>query len=89
MGRPGHETRGRLAALADAWAWAQWFEWVGCTRGGNAWPTDGWMPGLGAQVLDGQMLELWEERAKEVQANGWHWEYQFIDLQVSTVQYYA
>jgi len=48
----------------------------------------GWL-GVGAQVLDGQMLELWDERAKEVQANGWHWEYQFIDLQVSTVLYCA
>lgn len=31
------------------------------------------------------MLDLWEDRAKEVQANGWHWEYQFIDLQVSSL----
>lgn len=35
------------------------------------------------QVLGGQMLDLWEERAREVQANGWYWEYTFISLDVS------
>lgn len=37
------------------------------------------------QVLDGQMLELWEDRAKEVQANGWYWEYDFMNLNVESV----
>ncbi|CAI5990221.1 unnamed protein product [Closterium sp. NIES-64] len=32
------------------------------------------------EILEGPMLELWRNRAKEVENNGWFWEYSFLSL---------
>ncbi|CAI7903586.1 unnamed protein product, partial [Closterium sp. NIES-54] len=34
------------------------------------------------EILEGPMLELWRNRAKEVENNGWFWEYSFLSLNV-------
>ncbi|GJP31749.1 hypothetical protein CLOM_g14818 [Closterium sp. NIES-68] len=34
------------------------------------------------EILEGPMLELWRNRAKEVEGNGWFWEYSFLSLNV-------
>ena len=38
-----------------------------------------------AQVLEGNMLRQWKERAHSVQTDGWHWEYSLLDLAVDKV----
>eukprot|EP00210_Caulerpa_lentillifera_P003553 g3389.t1 len=38
-----------------------------------------------AEVLQGNMLKQWKERAQSVQQDGWHWEYTLLDLAVDTV----
>ena len=37
------------------------------------------------EVLDGQMLQSWTERAQEVHQNGWYWEYELTDLTIESV----
>lgn len=37
------------------------------------------------KVLDGQMLKSWSERAKDVQKNGWYWEYKLTNLNIDSV----
>lgn len=38
-----------------------------------------------SEVLDGQMLKSWNERAKDVQKNGWYWEYKLTNLSIDSV----
>ncbi|CAI5495480.1 unnamed protein product [Closterium sp. Naga37s-1] len=38
-----------------------------------------WVDRLG-EILEGPMLELWRNRAKEVENNGWFWVYSFLSL---------
>lgn len=38
-----------------------------------------------AEVLQGNMLKQWKQRARTVQQDGWHWEYKLLDLTVDTV----
>lgn len=38
-----------------------------------------------SEVLDGQMLKSWSERAKDVQKNGWYWEYKLTNLNIDSV----
>lgn len=37
------------------------------------------------EVLDGQMLQSWSERARDVRKNGWFWEYRLTDLNIDSV----
>jgi len=38
-----------------------------------------------AEVLEGNMLKQWKQRAHTVQTDGWHWEYTLQDLTVDKV----
>eukprot|EP00250_Pteridium_aquilinum_P019108 c24299_g1_i1 orf=67-2571(+) len=38
-----------------------------------------------SEVLDGAMLQSWIERAKDVQKNGWYWEYKLTNLNIDSV----
>lgn len=38
-----------------------------------------------ADVLEGNMLKQWKQRAQTVKTDGWHWEYQLLDLSVDKV----
>eukprot|EP00270_Netrium_digitus_P009117 TRINITY_DN2766_c0_g3_i2.p1 TRINITY_DN2766_c0_g3~~TRINITY_DN2766_c0_g3_i2.p1 ORF type:complete len:278 (+),score=95.69 TRINITY_DN2766_c0_g3_i2:99-836(+) len=35
-------------------------------------------------ILEGQMLHLWEERAREVKSHGWYWNYNFISMKIES-----
>ncbi|XP_078447872.1 chaperone DnaJ-domain superfamily protein [Wolffia australiana] len=37
------------------------------------------------EVLDGEMLQVWRERASEIAAKGWFWEYNLLGLSVDSV----
>ncbi|KAJ4962635.1 hypothetical protein NE237_022574 [Protea cynaroides] len=37
------------------------------------------------EVLEGQMLKIWTDRAKETAQNGWHWEYTLLGLSIDSV----
>ncbi|KAF3777998.1 ACCUMULATION AND REPLICATION OF CHLOROPLASTS 6 protein [Nymphaea thermarum] len=37
------------------------------------------------EVLDGQMLRIWRDRASEIAQNGWYWEYTLLGLTIDSV----
>ncbi|KAL9275815.1 accumulation and replication of chloroplasts 6, chloroplastic-like protein, partial [Drosera capensis] len=37
------------------------------------------------QVLDGKMLEIWTERARQIAERGWFWNYTLVDLNIDSV----
>ncbi|EPS66110.1 hypothetical protein M569_08664 [Genlisea aurea] len=37
------------------------------------------------EVLDGQMLKIWTEKASEMARNGWFWEYELLNLSIDSV----
>lgn len=37
------------------------------------------------QVLDGQMLKIWTDRATEIAQNGWFWDYTLLNLTIDSV----
>lgn len=37
------------------------------------------------QVLDGQMLKVWTDRATEIALHGWFWEYELLNLAIDSV----
>ncbi|KAK2998481.1 hypothetical protein RJ639_023961, partial [Escallonia herrerae] len=43
--------------------------------------------GLGklSEVLDGQMLKIWTDRAKEIAQHGWFWDYNLQNLTIENV----
>lgn len=40
---------------------------------------------MAAQVLDGQMLKIWTDRAAEVAQRGWYWDFALLDLAIDNV----
>ncbi|CAA6656375.1 unnamed protein product [Spirodela intermedia] len=38
-----------------------------------------------SEVLDGEMLKVWAERASEIAGNGWFWEYELLGLSIDSV----
>ncbi|KAL1815747.1 hypothetical protein ACET3Z_018321 [Daucus carota] len=38
-----------------------------------------------SEVLDGQMLKIWEDRAIEIAKNGWSWDYSLTNLNIDSV----
>ncbi|KAL7117427.1 hypothetical protein ACP275_03G071100 [Erythranthe tilingii] len=38
-----------------------------------------------SEVLDGQMLKIWTERAAEIAQHGWFWDYQLVNLNIDSV----
>ncbi|KAG8377874.1 hypothetical protein BUALT_Bualt08G0079000 [Buddleja alternifolia] len=38
-----------------------------------------------SEVLDGQMLKIWTERAAEIAQHGWFWDYQLLNLNIDSV----
>ena len=38
-----------------------------------------------SQILAGEMLQQWRERAEESLESGWHWNYELINVQVDKV----
>lgn len=37
------------------------------------------------QVLDGQMLKIWTEKAAEIEQHGWFWSYKLVNLNIDSV----
>ncbi|XP_042485385.1 protein ACCUMULATION AND REPLICATION OF CHLOROPLASTS 6, chloroplastic [Macadamia integrifolia] len=37
------------------------------------------------EVLDGQMLKIWTDRAKDIVQHGWHWDYTLLGLTIDSV----
>ncbi|GAB2213288.1 hypothetical protein Droror1_Dr00021312 [Drosera rotundifolia] len=37
------------------------------------------------QVLDGKMLEIWTERARQIAGRGWFWNYTLVDVNIDSV----
>lgn len=37
------------------------------------------------QVLDGQMLKVWMDRAAEIAQHGWFWDYSLLNLSIDSV----
>ncbi|XP_043712763.1 protein ACCUMULATION AND REPLICATION OF CHLOROPLASTS 6, chloroplastic [Telopea speciosissima] len=37
------------------------------------------------EVLEGQMLKIWTDRAKEIAQHGWHWDYTLLGLTIDSV----
>lgn len=38
-----------------------------------------------SEILDGQMLKIWSERAKDIAEHGWFWEYSLLGLTIESV----
>ncbi|KAL6524755.1 Protein ACCUMULATION AND REPLICATION OF CHLOROPLASTS 6, chloroplastic [Orobanche minor] len=38
-----------------------------------------------SEVLDGQMLKIWTEKATEIAQHGWFWDYQLVNLNIDSV----
>ncbi|KAK1427274.1 hypothetical protein QVD17_15957 [Tagetes erecta] len=38
-----------------------------------------------SEVLDGQMLKIWQERATEIAQHGWFWEYNLLNITIDSV----
>ncbi|CAM8895217.1 unnamed protein product [Rhodiola kirilowii] len=38
-----------------------------------------------SKVLDGQMLEVWKDRAAEIANHGWFWEYELLNLTIESL----
>ncbi|KAK6115258.1 hypothetical protein DH2020_007527 [Rehmannia glutinosa] len=38
-----------------------------------------------SEVLDGQMLKIWTDRAMEIAQHGWFWDYQLVNLNIDSV----
>ncbi|KAL1542943.1 Protein ACCUMULATION AND REPLICATION OF CHLOROPLASTS 6, chloroplastic [Salvia divinorum] len=38
-----------------------------------------------SEVLDGQMLKIWTDRAMEIAQHGWFWDYQLLNLNIDSV----
>ncbi|CAA0821971.1 Protein ACCUMULATION AND REPLICATION OF CHLOROPLASTS 6- chloroplastic [Striga hermonthica] len=38
-----------------------------------------------SEVLDGQMLKIWSEKASEVAQHGWFWDYELVNLNIDSV----
>ncbi|XP_060199777.1 protein ACCUMULATION AND REPLICATION OF CHLOROPLASTS 6, chloroplastic [Lycium barbarum] len=38
-----------------------------------------------SEVLDGQMLKIWTDRATEIAQHGWFWEYKLLNLSIDSV----
>ncbi|KAK4390753.1 protein ACCUMULATION AND REPLICATION OF CHLOROPLASTS 6, chloroplastic [Sesamum angolense] len=38
-----------------------------------------------SEVLDGQMLKIWTDRAAEIAQHGWFWDYQLLNLNIDSV----
>ncbi|KAL1533331.1 Protein ACCUMULATION AND REPLICATION OF CHLOROPLASTS 6, chloroplastic [Salvia divinorum] len=38
-----------------------------------------------SEVLDGQMLKIWTDRAMEIAQHGWFWDYQLLNLNIDSI----